>query len=77
MAMQVQIQALIAGEAVAGGGAIEGSNTGSNIEVAKPPVFNGEAERVGGFIMACKLYLRMRMRGAAIEEQIQCVLLYV
>jgi len=41
------------------------------MEVAKPPVFNGEVERVGGFIIACKLYLRMKMREAIVEEQVQ------
>ena len=67
--MQVQIQALIAGGAgTREGGAIERSNTRSNIEVAKLPVFNREAGRVGGFIMACRLYLRMRIRGATVEE---------
>jgi len=41
---------------------MERSNTGSNIEVAKPPVFNGEAGRVEGFITVCRSYLRIRMR---------------
>jgi len=77
VAMQMQIQALIAGGGVAGGKSTEESNTGSNIEVAKPLVFNREAERVGGFITACRLYLRMRMREATMEEQVQWILLYV
>ena len=42
-------------------GATEESNTGSNIEVAKALVFNRKAEKVGGFITAYRLYLRMRM----------------
>jgi len=50
---------------------------GSHIEVAKPATFNGEAAKVGGFIMACRLFLRMKMRGAMVEEQVQWVLSYV
>ena len=45
--------------------------------MAKLPVFNGEAGRVGGFITACKLYLRMKMREATVEEQVQWILSYV
>ena len=62
---------MIIGEAETREGEImEGSNTESNIKVAKPPVFNREAEKVEGFITACRLYLRMRMRKAIVEEQI-------
>jgi len=55
----------------------EGSNMGSYIEVAKPLVFNREAEGVGGFIIACKLYLRTKMREVIVEEQVQWILSYV
>jgi len=75
----VQIQALIAEGAVTEGGVegIEGHNIGSYIEVAKPSVFNREAGRVGEFIMAYRLYLRMRMREAIVKEQIQWILSYI
>ena len=63
---------LAEGEAVT-----EGSNTGSHIEVVKPPVFNGEIGKVGSFIIACRLYLRIRMRGTTVKEQVQWVLLYI
>jgi len=66
--MQAQIQALLA---AGGGGAATGSNAGPRIEVAKPAIFNGEAGRVGGFITACRLYIRMKLRGNTVEEQIQ------
>ena len=56
---------------------VGGGGAGSNIEMVNPPMFNGEASRGGGFITVCRLYLRMRMRGATVEEQIQWVLLYV
>ena len=50
---------------------------GFYMEVAKPAIFNGEAERVGGFVTACRLYLRMKIREATIEEQVQWILSYV
>ena len=44
--------------------------TGLHMEVAKPAIFNGEAEKVGEFISACKLYIRMRLRGESVEDQV-------
>jgi len=77
-AMQVQIQALLAAQGGAGaGGEATGSNSGPHMEVAKPAIFNGEAGKVGGFIMACRLFLRMKLREAIVEEQVQWVLSYV
>jgi len=78
--MQVQIQALLAagGE---GGGTAERATTGSNlrphVEVAKPAIFNGEAGKVGGFVTACRLYLRMKMREMMVEKQVFWILSYV
>ena len=75
-AQQAQIQALLE----AGTRAereVMGSNMGSQMEVAKPPIFNREARKVEGFITACKLYLRMKMREATVEEQVQWILSYV
>ena len=69
VAMQAQIQALIAGVAVVGRVA-EGSNAGLYMEVAKPPIFNRESGRVGEFIAAYRLYLRMNIREAMVKEQI-------
>ena len=72
--MQVQIQALLA----VGGGKAEStergtmeSNIRSQMEVAKPAIFNGEAGRVGEFVTTCRLYLRMKIREATVEEQVQ------
>jgi len=70
-AMQAQIQALL----VAGG--TGGTTTRTHMEVAKPAIFNGEAEKVGGFISACKLYIRMKLRGELVEGQVQWILSYV
>jgi len=78
--MQVQIQALLA---AGGGGAgstereTMGSNIGPQMEVAKPAIFNGEAGRVEEFVITCRLYLRMKMREATVEERVQWVLSYV
>ena len=44
-----------------------GSNVGPQIEVAKPLIFNREVEKVGGFIMTCRLYLRIKMRKSTVS----------
>jgi len=79
--MQAQIQALLAAGGGGGTRSAErgtmGSNMGSQMEVAKPAIFNGEAGRVGGFVITCRLYLRMKMREVTVEEQVQWVLSYV
>jgi len=78
VAMQVQIQALLAAQGGAGTeGEAVGSNMGSHMEVAKPAIFNREAGKVGGFITVCRLFIRMKMRGNTVEEQVQWVLSYV
>lgn len=56
--------------AIIGGVVVGEFNTGSNIEVAKLLVFSKEVEKIGRFIMICKLYLRMKMREVVVEEQI-------
>ena len=75
--MQAQIQALLAAQAGGAGGAATGSNMGSHMEVAKPAIFNEEVGKVGGFITACRLYIKMKLRGNTVEEQVQWVLTYV
>ena len=48
-----------------------GEGGGGNIEVAKPQVFDGTTLKVLGFVSACKLYIRMKIREAPVEKQIQ------
>jgi len=67
--MQAQIQALLAGGA---GGQVERKEgRGGGAEIAKPQIFDGTLAKVGGFIAACKLYIRMRLRGESVEGQVQ------
>ena len=68
-AIQVQIQALLVAQGGAGGEAAR-SNVGSHMEVAKLAIFNGKAAKVRGFITVCRLFLRMKLRGATVEEQV-------
>ena len=78
-AMQAQIQALLAtqGGTGVGGGGVERGTTGPKVEVATPAIFNGKTGKVGGFITACRLFVRMKLRGATVEEQVQWVLSYM
>ena len=70
--MQPQIQALLAAQEGTG---VEreavGANMSSHMEVAKPAIFNGEVEKVRGFITAYRLYIRMKLKGMSVEEQVQ------
>ena len=69
--MQAQIQALLV-EGVGGKVAPrEVGRQGGGIEVAKPQIFDGMPSKVAGFITACKLYIRMRMREKTVEGQVQ------
>ena len=43
-------------------------NTGSTVEVAKPQIFDEAASKVLESLIACKLFIRMRMREVAVEE---------
>ena len=49
---------------------------GEGEEGASIEVFDETLEKVSSFITACKLYLRIKIRGTAVEEQIQWILSY-
>jgi len=70
-AMQVQIQALLAGEAGGGEAMPREVGRGGGVEVAKPQIFDGMLSKVAGFIIVCKLYIRMKLRKEPVEEQVQ------
>ena len=63
MILQAQIQILTEK-------GVGGRRATTSIEVAKPQVFNGTLSQVSGFVTAYRLYIRMRMRGVVVEEQI-------
>ena len=65
-AMQMQIQALLAERTMEGEGARE-IGRGGGAEVTKPQIFDVTAARVAGFIIACKVYIRMKMREEPVE----------
>jgi len=54
-----------------------GSNMEPQVEVAKLAIFNGEVGKVGEFVTMCRLYLRMKMREATVEEQVFWILSHV
>ena len=71
--MQVQIQALLTAE----GGGTGGATVGPHMEMAKPAIFSREVGRVGGFVNACKLYIRMKIGGAMVVKQVYWILSHV
>ena len=48
-----------------------------NTEVIRLQMFDGTLSQVLGFLIAYKLYIWMKMKGLAVEEQIQWVLSYM
>ena len=52
----------------AGEGATERPNAEPNIEVAKLLIFSRKARNVAEFIIAYKLFLRIKMKEVAVEE---------
>jgi len=59
-----------AGETGEGEGAVFRFNTKLNINIAELLTFSRETNKVLGFLTVCKLYIRIRMKNASVEEQI-------
>ena len=45
--------------------------------MVKLQIFDEVANKVSGFLIACRLYIRMKMRNVTVKEQIQWDLLYI
>jgi len=50
---------------------------GSQVEVARPQVFNGRIEEVSTFINVARIYIRMKITEEAAITQVAWVLSYV
>jgi len=64
--MQAQLQVLVEREV----GGKEGV-VATSMKVARPQVFDGISSKVSGFVMACRLYIRIKIWEVVVEEQIQ------
>jgi len=60
-----------------GGGGRAAATTEEATEVAKPQIFDGTPSKVSGFVGACKIYIKTRLREVSVEAQINWVLSYV
>ena len=55
----------------------KGAVVATSTKVAKLQVFDRTSSKVLRFVMVCRLYIRMKIRRAVVEKQIQWVLSYV
>jgi len=46
-------------------------NTRSNIKVAKPQIFGGITNKMSGFLIVYRLYIRIKIGDVLVEEQVQ------
>ena len=46
-------------------------------EVVRLQVFDGTSSKVSGFVIVCRLYIRMKMREIVVEKQIQWIISYI
>ena len=45
-------------------------NTRSNINIVKLPMFSRKTNKILGFLIVCKLFIRMKIRNELVKEQI-------
>ena len=57
--------------------AVRGGEGVTNLEVAKPQVFDGTLSKISGFVTVYKLYRKAKIREILMKEQIQWVLSYM
>ena len=74
--LQEQVATLTAqlGQQQGGGG---GRRIAEETEVAKPQIFDGPPSKVSGFMGACRIYIKIRLREVLVEAQINWVLSFV
>ena len=62
------------GQQQGGGG---GRRIAEETEVAKPQIFDGTPSKVSGFVGACRIYIRTRLREVSVKAQINWVLSFI
>ena len=75
--LQEQVAALTAQLGQQGGGGRVAAATAEATEVAKPQIFDGTPSKVSGFVGACRIYIKARLREASVEAQLNWVLSFV
>jgi len=78
--LQEQVAALTAQLGQQEGGGERGravAATEEATEVAKLQIFNRTPSKVSGFVGACRIYIKTRLREAMVEAQIHWVLSYI
>ena len=71
--LQEQVAALTAQlgqQGGGGGGGRAAAATEEATEVAKPQIFDGTPSKVSGFVGACRIYIKTRLREVSVEAQI-------
>ena len=61
---------MLEGGAVVGRRVMEEPERMANLDVALSQLFDGISSKVSGFVMECKLYIRNKLAGATVEEQV-------